>query len=276
MYRIDKKIKYAEGLFGIWVEAPYVASVGKAGQFVMIMTHDKGERVPLTIADYDPSGGRIFLVFLVAGKTTAMLADMEEGESLYALAGPLGMQSDIENYGRVVCVGGGTGIAAIYPIVKALRETGNHVISIIGAKTKGLIFMEDEMKSVSDELIVTTDDGSYGRKGFVTEAFKDILEKDKNVSRIWAVGPAIMMKNVALLTKGYNVKTIVSLNAIMVDATGMCGTCRVTVGKDIKFTCVDGPEFDGHLVDWNEFMNRLIRYRPQEKIAMDAYTKREG
>lgn len=270
MYRIVQKIKYAEGLLGIWVEAPYVAERAKAGQFVMIMTHEKGERVPLTIADYSREKGLIFLVFLVAGKTTAQLADVEEGEELYSLVGPLGRASEIENYGKVICVGGGTGIAAIYPIARALKEAGNEVISIIGAKNKSLVFMEEEVKKVSARVIVTTDDGSYGMKGFVTDALRTFLDSEK-VDRIWAVGPAIMMKNVALLTKDYEVKTLVSLNAIMVDATGMCGTCRVTVGNETKFTCVDGPEFDGHLVDWNEFMNRLIRYRPQEKMAMDRY-----
>jgi len=275
MYEIERKIEYAEGLYGIWVDAQYVAENAEPGQFVMVMTHEKGERIPLTIADYDRSGKKIFLVFLVAGKTTAQLAEMNEGDKLFSLVGPLGKQSEIENYGRIVCVGGGTGIAAIYPIARSLKEAGNEVISIIGAKNKGLLFMEEDIRKVSDRVIVTTDDGSYGIKGFVTDALKDLLDdKEKDIARVWAVGPAIMMKNVALLTKGYNVKTIVSLNAIMVDATGMCGTCRVTVGGETKFTCVDGPEFDGHLVDWDEFMNRLIRYKPQEKIAMDLYMKR--
>ncbi|MDY6985318.1 MAG: sulfide/dihydroorotate dehydrogenase-like FAD/NAD-binding protein [Candidatus Thermoplasmatota archaeon] len=276
MYKIEKKIKYAEGLYGMWVDAQYVAEKVEPGQFVMVMTHEKGERIPMTIADYDRSGKKIFLVFLVAGKSTAQLADMNEGDELFSLVGPLGKQSDIENYGKVVCVGGGTGIAAIHPIARSLKEAGNEVISIIGAKNKGLLFMEEDIMKVSDRVIATTDDGSYGRKGFVTDALKDLLDNDEeeDIARVWAIGPAIMMKNVALLTRGYNVKTIVSLNAIMVDATGMCGTCRVTVGEETKLTCVDGPEFDGHLVDWNEFMNRLMRYKPQEKIAMDLYMKR--
>ena len=272
MYKIERKIRFAEGLFGIWVEAPYVAERANAGQFVMIMTHEKGERVPLTMADYDREKGLIFLVFLVAGKTTAQLADMEQNEELYSLVGPLGKASEIENYGKVICVGGGTGIAAIYPIARALKDAGNQVLSIIVARNRDLIFMDDEVKKVSDRLIVTTDDGSYGAKGFVTDALKKILEEER-VDRIWSVGPAIMMKNVALLTKNYGVKTLVSLNAIMIDATGMCGTCRVTVGDETKLTCVDGPEFDGHVVDWNEFMNRLTRYRSQERMAMERYRR---
>ncbi len=270
MYKIVGKKVYHEGLYGIWVEAKVVAKSARPGQFVMLMTDERGERFPLTIADYDREN-LIYLVFMVVGKSTAKLSKMGEGDELFSLVGPLGNPSEIDNYGKVVCVGGGTGIASMYPIARELKRAGNEVISIIGARTKDLLFMEDKIRRDSSRVIITTDDGSYGRKGFVTEALKEVLENEGDVKRVWAIGPAIMMKNVALVTKPYGVKTDVSLNSIMVDASGMCGACRVTIGGETKFTCVDGPEFDGHLVDWDEFMNRLNRYKEQEKLAMDLY-----
>ena len=269
MYRIVKKDRYAGNLYGLWIEARNVAEKVRAGQFFILITQEKGERVPMTVADYDREKGLIYTVFLVIGKTTTELSRMEEGQELFSVSGPMGTPSEIEKYGRVVCVGGGTGIAAIYPIARELKKAGNEVISILGAKTRELIFMERELRSVSDEVVITTDDGSYGKKGFVTDALRDLLEND--VKKVWAAGPAIMMKNVALVTKPYDVDTIVSLNAIMVDATGMCGTCRVTVGGETKLTCVDGPEFNGHTVDWDEFMNRLVRYKEEEEIALKKY-----
>jgi ferredoxin--NADP+ reductase len=268
MYKIINKKIYHEGLYGIWVEAPHVASTARPGQFVVLMTDETGERFPLTIADYDREKGLVYLVFLVVGKSTKKLSKMEEGDGLYSFAGPLGNPSEIENYGKVVCIGGGTGIASMYPIARELKRAKNEVISIIGAKTRDLLFMEDEIRKDSSRVMITTDDGSYGKKGFVTDALKELLDAEGDVRRVWAIGPAIMMKNVALATAPYGIKTLVSLNSIMVDATGMCGACRVSVGEETKFTCADGPEFDGHLVNWDEFMNRLNRYKDQEAIAM--------
>lgn len=276
MSRIINKREIAPGTILMDVEAPLVAKKARAGQFVILMTDDTGERVPITIADYDQEKGFVRIVFQVVGKTTAKLSQMNEGDDLFSFVGPLGKPSKIDNYGTVVTVGGGTGIASVYPITRALRETGNRVISIIGAKTKDLIIMEDEMRKISTELHVTTDDGSYGRKGFVTEALDEVLRREKDVKKVWAVGPAIMMKVVCDVTRRYNVETIVSLNAIMVDGTGMCGTCRATVGGKTRFTCVDGPEFDGHMVDWPEFMNRLNRYCRHEKLSRELYEKSQG
>lgn len=239
------------------------------------MTDEKGERIPLTIAEYNREKGRIRAVFEVVGKTTTQLSHMNEGDELFSLVGPLGKPSRIENYGTVVVVGGGTGIACVYPITRALHEAGNKVIAIIGARTKDLVIMEEEMKKASTELLVTTDDGSYARKGFVTEVLDEVLRKEKDVKKVWAVGPAPMMKAVCDITKPYNVEVIVSLNSVMVDGTGMCGSCRVTVGGETKFVCVDGPEFDGHLVDWPEFMNRLKRYERFEKLSLEMHEKRQ-
>jgi ferredoxin--NADP+ reductase len=238
------------------------------------MIDEKGERIPLTIADYDREEGWIQIVFQTVGKTTTKLAQMNGGDELFAFVGPLGNPSEIGNYGTVVVVGGGTSIACVYPITRALKEAGNRVIAIIGARTKGLIIMEDKMREASNELLITTDDGSYVRKGFVTDVLDEVLQREKDVRKVWAVGPAIMMKVVCDVTKPYDVETIVSLNAIMVDGTGMCGSCRVTVGGETKFTCVDGPEFDGHLVDWREFMNRLLRYDKLEKMSLERYKEK--
>lgn len=276
MARIISRRKIAPETISLEIEAPAIAEKAKPGQFIILMTDETGERIPITIADYDRKKGLVRIVFQVLGKTTAKLAQMNEGDDLFSFVGPLGNPSKIANYGTVVIVGGGTGIASIYPIARGLKEAGNRVISIIGAKTKDLLIMEEEMRKVSTELLVTTDDGSYGRKGFVTEALGEVLRREKDVKKVWAVGPAIMMKVVCDVTRPYNVETIVSLNAIMVDGTGMCGTCRVTVGSKTKFTCVDGPEFDGHLVDWPEFINRLNRYNQQEKFSFEMYKKRKG
>ena len=276
MARIISRRKIAPETISLEIEAPAIAEKAKPGQFIILMTDETGERIPITIADYDRKKGLVRIVFQVLGKTTAKLAQMNEGDDLFSFVGPLGNPSKIANYGTVVIVGGGTGIASIYPIARGLKEASNRVISIIGAKTKNLLIMEEEMRKVSTELLVTTDDGSYGRKGFVTEALGEVLRREKDVKKVWAVGPAIMMKVVCDVTRPYNVETIVSLNAIMVDGTGMCGTCRVTVGGKTKFTCVDGPEFDGHLVDWSEFINRLNRYTQQEKFSFEIYKKRKG
>lgn len=273
MPRIITKEKIAPNIISLEVEAPLIAKKTKPGQFIILMTDEKGERIPLTIADSDRKKGFVRIVFEVVGKTTAKLSRMNERDELFSFVGPLGNPSKIDNYGTVVTVGGGMGIACIYPITRNLREVGNRVITIIGAKTRDLIIMEEEMRKASTELLVTTDDGSYARKGLVTELLDEVLRKGENVKKVWAIGPAPMMKAACDVTKPYDVETIVGLNAIMVDGTGMCGSCRVTVDGETKFVCVDGPEFNGHLVDWPEFMNRLARYEQQEKLSFEAYRK---
>jgi ferredoxin--NADP+ reductase len=253
------------------VHAPAVAEKARAGQFVIIRLHEEGERIPLTIADYDRERGTITLVVQEVGKTTMEMGVMQAGEHLASLTGPLGIPSEIENWGTVLCVGGGVGIAPIYPIARDLKEAGNTVISIIGARNKDLLFWEDKMRAISDELIVCTDDGSYGRKALVTIPMKELLESERSIEHIWAIGPAIMMKFCALTTQPFGVHTIVSLNSIMVDGTGMCGACRVEVGGQTRFVCVDGPEFDGHQVDWDQLLARQRIYPEQEQHAVEKW-----
>ena len=253
------------------VQAPAVARKARAGQFVIVRVHDKGERIPLTVADYDCERGTITLVVQAVGKTTMHMCAMQSGEHLATMTGPLGLPSEIERYGTVVCVGGGFAIAPIYPIARALQEAGNTVLSIVGVRSKALLFWEERMQSVSDELIVCTDDGSYGREALVTAPLKEILEGNRPVDRVWAVGPAIMVKFCALTTRPFGVPTVVNLNSIMVDGTGMCGACRVQVGGQTRFACVDGPEFDGHQVDWDLLMARQRIYLEQEKQAVEKW-----
>ncbi|NLT94556.1 MAG: sulfide/dihydroorotate dehydrogenase-like FAD/NAD-binding protein [Clostridia bacterium] len=267
MYKIIKKQNIGENMALFEVEAPKIANKAQAGQFVIVRIAEKGERIPLTIADYDREKGTITIIFQEVGCTTKKMRLLEEGQSILDLVGPLGQPTELENYGTVVCIGGGVGIAPIYPIARALKEAGNKVISIIGARNKNLLFWEDKMRAVSDELFITTDDGSVGQKGLVTDVLKQLMEKEK-IDRVWAIGPMIMMKFVCLTTKPANIKTIVSLNPIMVDGTGMCGACRVQVGDETKFACVDGPEFDGHLVDFDLAMRRLAYYKDEEKRAL--------
>jgi ferredoxin--NADP+ reductase len=258
------------------IEAPQVARKAKAGQFVIVRIHEEGERIPLTIADLDPQAGTITLIFQEVGKTTIHLGTLKVGDELVSFVGPLGLPSEIENFGTVVCAAGGVGIAPMFPIARALKKAGNYVISIIGARNKELVFWEDKMRSVSDELIVCTDDGSYGRKAFVMEPLKELLEIRDDVSHVWIIGPAIMMKFTALATKPFNVPTIVSLNSIMVDGTGMCGACRVEVGGRTRFVCVDGPEFDGHEVDWDLLLARQRIYLEEEKLAREKFEHKCG
>lgn len=253
------------------VEAPAVARKAKAGQFIILRIDERGERIPLTIADYDRDAGTVTIIFQEVGKTTMHLGMLEEGEALVTFAGPLGHPTEIENYGTVVCVGGGVGIAPIFPIARALHESGNYLVSIIGARTQDLLFWEDRMRSVSDELIVCTDDGSYGRKALVTEPLKELLESDREIHRVWAIGPAVMMKYASLTTEPYDVPTTVSLNTIMIDGTGMCGGCRVLLEEGAQFVCVDGPEFDGHKVNWDNLMNRLQFYAEEEQEAVEHW-----
>lgn len=271
MYRIVAREDLAPVTKLFVVEAPEVAAKAQPGQFVIVIVEENGERIPLTVADFDRQAGTITIIFQEVGKTTRLLGTKQAGDELYAFVGPLGIPTEIENYGTVMCIGGGVGIAPIYPIARALREAGNKVISIIGARNKDLLFWEERMREVSDELIVTTDDGSYGRQALVTVPEKEILESGAPVQRIWAIGPAIMMKFVALTSQPFAAKTIVSLNTIMVDGTGMCGACRVEVAGKTRFVCVDGPEFDGHGVNWNLLMERQRIYLDEEKRAVALF-----
>jgi ferredoxin--NADP+ reductase len=269
MYKILEKQVLSAVIKLMVVEAPHVARKAKAGQFVIVIADERGERIPLTIADYAREAGTITLIFQEIGKSTMQMGSMEPGDSFFSVAGPLGHPTEIENYGTVLCVAGGVGIAPMFPIARALKEAGNHVISIIGARTKELLFWEERMRAVSDELIPCTDDGSYGRKALVTEPLKELLEAGaRPIARIWAIGPTIMMQFVSLTTEPYKVPTIVSLNTIMIDGTGMCGGCRVAMREGARFVCVDGPEFDGHLVDWNNLLSRMQFYRGEEQLAV--------
>ena len=271
MYRIVTKEKLGPVTDFMEVEAPEVAKKAKPGQFVVIRIDEVGERIPLTLADWDDKEGTVSLVAMQVGTSTHKLACLKAGDHILNLVGPLGLPSEIERFGTVVCVGGGVGIAPLFPIARALRQAGNKIVSIIGAREKGLLFWEERMRSVSDELMVTTDDGSYARKGLVTEPLKEILERDKQVKRVIAIGPAIMMKFCSATTKPFGVHTIVSLNSIMVDGTGMCGCCRVSVGDVTKFACVDGPEFDGHKVDWDLLFKRQQIYLAEEKRSLELW-----
>ncbi len=277
MFKILKKEELSEAVVMFEIEAEKVAKKAEAGNFFILKINEQGERIPLTIADFDRKRGTITTVFQKIGKTTYQLGTLNEGDFIEDIIGPLGNPTHIVNYGTVICVGGGVGIAPIYPIARALKEAGNKIISIIGARTKNLIFWEDKMRVVSDELIITTDDGSYGRKAVVTVPLDELLRTNKEVNLVIAIGPAIMMKFVCITTEKYNVKTVVSLNSIMVDGTGMCGACRVEVGGQTKFACVDGPEFDGHEVDFDLLMARQRMYIEEEKLALSKYQeKSEG
>jgi ferredoxin--NADP+ reductase len=272
VYEILRKETLSESNKLMVVNAPEVARKARAGQFVIVRIDEYGERIPLTIADYDRESGTITIIFQEVGKSTMQMGTMEPGEGFATFTGPLGHPTEIENYGTVICVGGGVGIAPIYPIARALKEAGNTVISIIGARNGELLFWEDKMRDVSNDLIVCTDDGSYGRKGFVTEPLRELLEeRPGEIVRVWAIGPAIMMKVVALTTKPFEVPTIVSLNTIMIDGTGMCGGCRVLLEEGAQFVCVDGPEFDAHKVDWDNLLARQRFYRDEEQMAVEHW-----
>jgi ferredoxin--NADP+ reductase len=249
------------------IKAPYIAKKRKAGNFIMLRIEENGERIPITIVDSDLSKGTITIIVQSIGKTTKLLATKRVGDAILDVVGPLGTPTPIEFFGEIVCIGGGVGTAEVYPIARALKDVGNTIYSIIGARSKDLIILEKEMSALSKECYITTDDGSYGRKGIVTDQLKDIIDSNKNIKAVYAIGPLPMMKAVSNLTKSYGVKTLVSLNAIMVDGTGMCGGCRVTVGGKMKFACVDGPEFDGHLVDFDELIKRNRTYVDLERIS---------
>ncbi len=265
MYKILKKKPLSDTVKLMKIKAPLVAKKAKPGQFIILRIDETGERIPLTIAGYERKEGSITIIFMEVGKTTKQLGSMEEGDKILNFAGPLGIPSEIEKYGTVVCIGGGVGIAPLYPIIRALKNAGNKVISILGARNKDLLMLEKEIAEDSDELLIATDDGSKGHKGFVSGVLQKLIDEDTDIDVVWAIGPVIMMKVIADLTRKYDIKTVVSLNPIMVDGTGMCGGCRVTVGDETKFACVDGPEFDGHKVDFDNLMLRNKRFVDEEK-----------
>ena len=270
MYRILKKQELSPGILEYDIEAPRVAKKALPGQFIVLRVNEEGERVPLTIADFDRERGIVTILFQVVGASTGLLASLKEGDSILDFVGPLGQPSELSDHmGTVVFVGGGIGVAPVYPIARAAHELGNKVISILGAKTKDILIFEERMRAISDEVLITTDDGSYGIKGFVTNAIEELIKRGEKIDQVTAIGPGVMMKSVAEATRPYGIKTIVSLNPIMVDGTGMCGGCRVQVGEETKFACVDGPEFDGHLVDFQGLMARGRMYRTQEAKEKD-------
>ena len=267
MYEIVEKKVLSENVKLMKIKALLVAKKAKAGQFIILRIDEKGERIPLTIADFDRKKGTITIIFMEVGKTTKQLGTLNVGDSIVNFAGPLGVPSEVKKYGTVVMIGGGVGIAPLYPVVKALKEEKNHVISILGARNKSLLMLEKEIDTFSDELFIATDDGSKGHKGFVSDVLQKLIDEKPKIDMVMAIGPVIMMKVVADLTRKYSIKTLVSLNPIMVDGTGMCGGCRVSVGGETKFACVDGPEFDGHLVDFKNLMLRNRRFVKEEEHA---------
>ena len=273
MYEILEREEMAQGtVVQNVIKAPAIAKKAQPGQFVILRGNDSGERVPLTMAETDPEKGTITIIYQVVGKTTKLFATLPAGGAYQDVVGPLGQPTHLEKFdGLVVVVGGGTCVAVVHNITKGLKELGNRVISIIGARTKDLLILEDKMRAASTELRVCTDDGSYGHHGFVTDILKQLLEGPDKVSLVVCAGPVPMMKFVAKMTAGYKVPTMASLNAIMIDATGMCGGCRVSVGEKTMFTCVDGPEFDAHQINWEEFTNRLNAYRPQEILSSERF-----
>jgi len=273
LYKILVREDLVPGIHLFKVAAPAVAQKARAGQFVVVRIDEKGERIPLTIADWDKDKGTVTIVFMEVGATTARLALLKEGDAIADFVGPLGVPAEIENYGTVVCVAGGVGTAVVAPIARALKNAGNRIFTILGTRSKDLLFWEDVLKGVSDQMIVTTDDGSYGRKGVVTGPLKELLESGEKIDRVVAIGPVVMMKFCSLTTAPSGVRTIVSLNPIMVDGTGMCGCCRVSVGGETKFACVDGPDFDGHKVDWDLLAARQRIYIDEEKCAYDEWQK---
>jgi ferredoxin/flavodoxin---NADP+ reductase len=273
MVKIIKIEELVPGIKLMELKTPLITQKVQPGQFVVLRIYEEGERIPLTIADVNKDTGILKIVFQEVGKSTKLLGTLKAGEEITDLIGPLGKPSEIEKFGTVVCIGGGVGTPEIYPVARALRQAGNKVLSIIGARSKNLLIMENEMRSASDELYITTDDGSYVKKGFVTDELKRIIDSGIKVDRVFAVGPVVMMKAVSKLTLPYNIPTVVSLNPIMLDATGMCGVCRVEVGGETKFACVDGPEFDGHKVDFDLLVARQRIYLKEEKESLDQFTK---
>ncbi len=271
MFKILEKARLAPQVFRYIVEAPEIANKAQAGQFVIIRLDETGERIPITICDANKTDGTLAFFVQAVGKTSIEMSLMKVGDSILDVVGPLGNPSEIEKFGTVVLVGGGFGIAAIYPIARALQEAENKNISILGARTKELILLEKEMTNVSTEVRIATNDGSYGFKGFVTDVLIEMIQNKEPIDRVIAIGPLVMMKAVTDLTRKYSIPTFASLNPIMIDGTGMCGACRVTVGNEMKFACVDGPEFDAHQVDFEGLLNRLGSYLPEEKESKERY-----
>ena len=270
MYEILEKEVLAPTIKKLKVKAPMIAEKTKPGNFIILRVDEKGERIPLTVADYERETGVISIIFQEVGYSTKLLGKMDKGDHIQDIVGPLGHHIDLDGYEKVVLLGGGSGTALLYPKVRGFYEQGAEVISITGARTKNLIILEEELEKYSDRLFIATDDGSYGHHGYVTDILKDLMEKEDDIDLVVAIGPVPMMKAVADMTKEYGIKTIVSLNTIMVDGTGMCGACRVTVGGERKFTCVDGPAFDAHQVDFEELMNRLNFYQNEEDLVHDT------
>ncbi|MBF0479778.1 MAG: sulfide/dihydroorotate dehydrogenase-like FAD/NAD-binding protein [Candidatus Omnitrophica bacterium] len=267
MNTITDKKQLSEFVYQMRILAPLIAEERLPGQFIILQVSDDGERIPLTIADADITSGTVTVIFQVVGKTTTCLSLLKIGDQVAHIVGPLGMPTHIEKFGHVICVGGGIGIAPLYPIAQGMKQAGNKLTVILGARQKDLIILENEMKKIADELIVCTDDGSYGRKALVTEPLKALCENSPNPNMVVAIGPAIMMKFCAETTRPFKIPTMVSLNSIMIDGTGMCGGCRVSVGQKTKFVCVDGPEFDGHQVDFDNLIKRLSAYKKTEQEA---------
>ncbi|MBM7582134.1 ferredoxin--NADP+ reductase [Caldicoprobacter guelmensis] len=279
MYRILRKERLAPGIWLMKVEAPFVARRAMPGQFIILRVKEEGERIPLTIADYDRQQGWVTIIFQEVGLTTRLLAKLNEGDNILDFVGPLGRPSELDGLKRVLCIGGGVGVAPLYPQIKYLWEKGTSVDVIVGARSKEYLILENEIRGICDNLYITTDDGSYGRKGFVSDVLKELLEQGNKYDTVIAIGPLIMMKVVSGITKQHDVPTIVSMNPIMVDGTGMCGGCRVTVGGEVRYACVDGPDFDGHLVDFDEAMRRQRMYREEEEHIcklMEKLMEKEG
>jgi ferredoxin--NADP+ reductase len=272
MYKIVNKESFSENVVKLDIQAPMIARKRKAGHFVIVRTGEKGERIPLTIAQADAEKGTISLVIQKVGVTSHKVASLDTGDSLTDVVGPLGQATHIEKVGTVLCAGGGVGIAPLLPIVEAMKKAGNKVITVLAARTKELLILEDQMKVYSDEMIIMTDDGSYGKKGLITQGMEEVIKRIK-IDQAITIGPAIMMKYASLLTKKYNIPTMASLNSIMVDGTGMCGACRVSVGGRTRFVCVDGPEFNAHDVNFDELLSRLGAYKEEEAAAYQKYLK---
>lgn len=271
MAKILEKQLLAPNVYRFLIESPLIARKRKAGQFIILRLFEGGERVPMSIADADPEKGTLTIVVQEVGKTTAQMVRMKIGDDILDIVGPLGKPTHIENFGTAVCIGGGIGIAPIHPIAQALKAAGNYVISILGGRSKEFVIMENEMRTASSEVIICTDDGSYGEKGLVTQLLQKLIDSGRKIDYVIAIGPAIMMKFVSELTRKYGIMTYVSLNSIMVDGTGMCGCCRVSYDGKTKFVCVDGPELNGHLIDFDELMKRQAIYKLQEQRSHEQF-----
>ena len=274
MFKIISKEALASQIKKIEVEVPIIARKALPGQFVILIVDEFGERIPLTIAAVNPNYNRITLIFQEIGVSTKKLGRLEKGDYIKEIVGPLGQPTEIKKFGTVVCIGGGVGIAECFPVAQALKEVGNKIISILGARNKELLILENELKKTSEKVLVTTDDGSYGEKGLVTDVLKALIKGKEKIDLVYTIGPVLMMKAVCQLTYPHKIKTIVSLNSIMVDGTGMCGSCRITSGSKTKFACVDGPDFDGHTIDWDELKNRLDLFKEKEQQALNRYERK--